>query len=55
MLPVKNNYSQRSHSGHANTTASNNPEPSPSSSLATEEIESSADKNGEYANDAVLL
>lgn len=43
--PVKNVYSQRSHSALGNSRASNNPEPSPSSSLANEENESSADKN----------
>ncbi|GFR20303.1 hypothetical protein TNCT_577151 [Trichonephila clavata] len=42
---VKNVYSQRSHSALGNSGASNNPEPSPSSSLANEENESSADKN----------
>ncbi|CAL1291298.1 unnamed protein product [Larinioides sclopetarius] len=43
--PVKNVYSQRSHSALGHSGASNNPEPSPSSSLANEENESSADKN----------
>ncbi|GFU28338.1 hypothetical protein NPIL_384491 [Nephila pilipes] len=43
--PVKNVYSQRSHSALGNRGAANNPEPSPSSSLANEENESSADKN----------
>lgn len=44
--PVKNVYSQRSHSALGNAVvAQNNPEPSPSSSLANEEIGSTADKN----------
>lgn len=43
--PVKNMYSQRSHSALGHSGASNNPEPSPSSSLVNEENESSADKN----------
>ncbi|KAG8195165.1 hypothetical protein JTE90_023340 [Oedothorax gibbosus] len=45
VCPVKNVYSQRPHSGNENAATSNNPEPSPSSSLANEEIESSADRN----------
>lgn len=44
--PVKNVYSQRSHSALGNVIAShNNPEASPSSSLANEEIGSTGDKN----------
>ncbi|GIY79976.1 spermatogenesis-associated serine-rich protein 2 [Caerostris darwini] len=43
--PVKNVYSQRSNSALGNCGISNNPEPSPTSSLANEENESSADKN----------
>lgn len=52
MLPVhhvKNLYSQRSHSALGNAAVSqSNPEPSPSSSLANEEICSTADKNGNF-------
>ncbi|XP_035205041.1 spermatogenesis-associated serine-rich protein 2-like isoform X2 [Stegodyphus dumicola] len=44
--PVKNVYSQRSHSALGNSDAShNNPEPSPSSSIVNEEISSLVDKN----------
>lgn len=54
--PVKNVYSQRSHSALGNTASSqNNPEPSPSSSLANEEIGSTADKNGMYLSIYVYI